>query len=80
MKRPTSTTSDVEFLQASCRYPGAERPAVDSLDLHVEHGELMVLVGPWGSGKSTALRMLAGLEESTPARSVSAARRHRHAA
>jgi multiple sugar transport system ATP-binding protein len=63
MKRPASTTSDVEFLQASCRYPGAERPAVDSLDLHVEHGELMVLVGPSGSGKSTALRMLAGLEE-----------------
>ena len=44
-------------------FPGASKPAVDSLDLTLEDGELMVLVGPSGSGKSTALRMLAGLEE-----------------
>ena len=39
--------------------------AVDSLDLRVEDGELMVMVGPSGCGKTTALRMLAGLEEIT---------------
>ena len=37
--------------------------AVDSLDLEINDGELMVLVGPSGCGKTTALRMLAGLEE-----------------
>jgi multiple sugar transport system ATP-binding protein len=37
--------------------------AVDSLDLAIEDGELMVVVGPSGCGKTTALRMLAGLEE-----------------
>ena len=37
--------------------------AVDSLDLTVEEGELMVLVGPSGCGKSSILRMIAGLEE-----------------
>ncbi len=39
--------------------------AVDSLDLTVEDGALMVLVGPSGCGKTTSLRMVAGLEEVT---------------
>jgi multiple sugar transport system ATP-binding protein len=37
--------------------------AVNSLDLDVSDGELLVLVGPSGCGKTTALRMVAGLEE-----------------
>ena len=44
-------------------YPGADRPAVDALDLEIADGEFLVLVGPSGCGKSTSLRMLAGLEE-----------------
>ena len=44
-------------------YAGAERPAVNSLDLRVDDGEFLVLVGPSGCGKSTSLRMLAGLEQ-----------------
>ena len=39
--------------------------AVNSLDLMVGDGELLVLVGPSGCGKTTALRMVAGLEEVT---------------
>jgi multiple sugar transport system ATP-binding protein len=39
--------------------------AVDSLDLTVEDGALMVLVGPSGCGKTTSLRMVAGLEDVT---------------
>src|SRR4051794_18280848 len=39
--------------------------AVNSLDLTVEDGTLMVLVGPSGCGKTTSLRMVAGLEEAT---------------
>jgi multiple sugar transport system ATP-binding protein len=58
----------VTFDQASRLYPGAERPAVDKLNLEVGDGEFLVLVGPSGSGKSTALRMLAGLEEVTDGR------------
>ena len=41
--------------------------AVDRLDLEIADGEFMVLVGPSGCGKTTALRMVAGLEEITPA-------------
>ena len=55
--------ADVRFDQATRIYPGTTAPAVDALDLHIEDGEFVVLVGPSGSGRTTALRMLAGLEE-----------------
>jgi multiple sugar transport system ATP-binding protein len=53
----------VTYENATRVYPGAERPAVDSLNLEIADGEFLVLVGPSGCGKSTSLRMLAGLEE-----------------
>src|SRR6266542_835329 len=37
--------------------------AVSDLDLEINDGEFMVLVGPPGCGKTTALRMVAGLED-----------------
>ncbi len=36
--------------------------AVDSVDLHIEAGEVMCLLGPSGCGKTTTLRMIAGLD------------------
>jgi multiple sugar transport system ATP-binding protein len=53
----------VEYVDATCIYPGATVPSVNNLNLDIKDGEFMVLVGPSGSGKSTALRMLAGLED-----------------
>ena len=53
----------VTFDKVSIRYPGAERPTVQDLDLEIKDGEFLVLVGPSGCGKSTTLRALAGLEE-----------------
>jgi multiple sugar transport system ATP-binding protein len=53
----------VTFDEATRLYPGAERPAVDKLNIDVGDGEFLVLVGPSGCGKSTSLRMLAGLED-----------------
>ncbi|GAC69647.1 ABC transporter ATP-binding protein [Gordonia soli] len=55
--------ASITYDNACCVYPGAEKLAVDSLNLDIDDGEFVVLVGPSGSGKSTALRMLAGLEE-----------------
>ena len=37
--------------------------AVDALNLEIPDGELLVLLGSSGCGKTTALRLLAGLEE-----------------
>jgi osmoprotectant transport system ATP-binding protein len=41
------------------------RPAVQSLSLEVQSGELLVLIGPSGCGKTTTLRMINRLEEPT---------------
>jgi osmoprotectant transport system ATP-binding protein len=50
--------ASLEFREATKRYPGADRPAVDHLTLEVPAGEICVLVGPSGCGKTTAMRMV----------------------
>ena len=44
---------------------GEDVLAVDDIDLHIEHGEYVVLLGPSGCGKTTTLRMIGGHEEPT---------------
>ena len=44
-------------------YPGAHTKALDDFNLDIKPGELVVLLGGSGCGKSTALRALAGLED-----------------
>jgi multiple sugar transport system ATP-binding protein len=55
--------ASVRFENASRTYSGKHTPSVDKLNLEIADGELFVLSGPVGCGKSTSLRMLAGLEE-----------------
>ncbi|MBR9989117.1 MAG: ATP-binding cassette domain-containing protein, partial [Gemmatimonadetes bacterium] len=50
----------LHFEQVSKRF--GDVVVVEEFSLHVEDGELLVLVGGSGSGKSTILRMAAGLE------------------
>ena len=40
------------------KYPGDERPALDSVSLHIEPNEFVFLVGKSGAGKSTLMKMI----------------------
>lgn len=42
-------------------YPGADKPALNGISLHIPDGELSLVIGPSGSGKSTLLRCINGL-------------------
>ncbi|WNF36942.1 ABC transporter ATP-binding protein [Bacillaceae bacterium IKA-2] len=55
--------SFIQLKQVTKFFHDSLRPAVDSLNLTIERGEIITLLGPSGCGKTTTLRMLAGFEQ-----------------
>ena len=53
----------IEFRDATKRYAGRAEAALDGLTLEVRPGEVCVLVGPSGAGKTTALKLVNRLVE-----------------
>ncbi|MFJ8018102.1 ABC transporter ATP-binding protein [Streptomyces sp. NPDC096339] len=51
----------IRFEQVSVTYDGAAGPSLQGLDLEIPEGELTLLVGPSGVGKSTLLGAVSGL-------------------
>ncbi|WP_203855192.1 ABC transporter ATP-binding protein [Plantactinospora mayteni] len=51
----------LRFEKVVFRYPGADRPVLDGLDLEIRPGEWLAVVGLNGAGKSTLVKLLAGL-------------------
>jgi ABC-type Fe3+/spermidine/putrescine transport system ATPase subunit len=57
----TSNGSGLDLVGLTKVFPGGT-VAVDDVNLHVDHGEYVVLLGPSGCGKTTTLRMIGGHE------------------
>src|SRR3954462_494720 len=53
--------AELVFDETTKVYPGREGAAVDHLSLTVPAGEICVLVGPPGGGKTTALKLVTRL-------------------
>ena len=53
----------VTLKKVSKRFANAEVDAVNQVDLEIVNKEFLVILGPSGSGKSSLLRLIAGLEE-----------------
>ena len=58
------TDTAIEFRSVVKRF-GDARPAVDNLDLRIQHGETVALIGPSGCGKTTTLKMINRLIDPT---------------
>ncbi|BEV72554.1 SmdA family multidrug ABC transporter permease/ATP-binding protein [Paludibacterium sp. THUN1379] len=48
----------LRFQQVGFYYPEQQTPALCGIDLQIEHGQTIGIVGPTGSGKSTLLKLL----------------------
>src|SRR2546425_5415290 len=59
-----SNESGLDLVGLTKVFPGGT-VAVDDVNLHVDHGEYVVLLGPSGCGKTTTLRMIGGHEYPT---------------
>jgi len=58
-KRISGLGSGLRFEGVTFTYPGADRPAIDGIDLELRPGETLALVGPSGAGKTTFVDLIA---------------------
>lgn len=64
-ERAPNTAPAIEMRGITRIFEGSERPVLDHLDLVVERGEFLAIIGPSGSGKSTLLNAIGLLDTPT---------------
>ena len=62
---PLGLRERIIFEGVSFAYPGRRRPALEEVNLTIDRGSRVALVGPTGSGKSTLADLLMGLLDPT---------------
>jgi osmoprotectant transport system ATP-binding protein len=56
--KASGSAAEIVFRDVTKRYPGRPTAAVEHLSLVVPAGEICVLVGPSGAGKTTAMKLV----------------------
>jgi ABC-type multidrug transport system fused ATPase/permease subunit len=65
-------TGDAFWNNVSLTYPGKSSPAISNIELRIEEGSIIALVGPSGAGKTTLVDVLLGiLQQESGAVSIS---------
>lgn len=59
---PPTLDGEIDVRGLSFSYDGGERKVFDRLDLHIDAGEYVAIVGESGCGKSTLFKLLLGFE------------------
>lgn len=59
---------DIRLEQVTFTYPGAEKPTLIDLNMHIRAGETVAIVGRNGAGKTTLVKLLAHLYEPSAGR------------
>ena len=63
---PNNAGAAIEARNLCIRYPGADRNSLEGLSFRIKPGELVAVVGPVGSGKTTLARALGRMLEVPP--------------
>lgn len=59
---PAPQTCHIQVNEVFFRYPSSNDWVIRGIDLHITHGTHVALLGRTGSGKSTLMRLISGLE------------------
>ena len=65
---PAALEKGITLIDVSFAYPGADRLALEHVDVHLPAGAVVALVGENGAGKTTLVKLLAKLYEPTVGR------------
>ena len=60
----------IDFEHVSKQYKKGEKPALDDINLHIDDGEFVFLLGHSGAGKSTLLKLLLREERASSGRVI----------
>ena len=70
-----TSAAEIVFDHVTKRYPGSSQPAIDDLSLSIPEGEICVLIGTSGGGKTNAIKMVNRLIPSCAAESATSSSR-----